>query len=101
MNSAFLKLELDRASRHIITFVTHQGLHRFERLNFGTSAASEELQLEIESILYDIGGCKNLQVDIIVSAKTRTEMGKILHKTLQRLQGNNITLAPSKFEFYK
>ena len=49
MNSAFLQLELDEASRHITTFVTHQGLHRFIRLNFTTSAASEELQLKIES----------------------------------------------------
>ena len=99
--SAFLQRELDEASRHITTFVTHQRLHRFERLNFGTSAASEELQLKIESILYDIEGCKNLQDDIILYAKTRTEMDKILHKTLQRLQENNITLAPSKCEFYK
>ena len=92
MNSAFLQLELDEASRHITPFVTHQGLHRFKRLNFGTSAAAEELK--IESILYDIEGCKNLQDDIILYAKTRTEMDKILHKTLQRLQEYNITLAP-------
>ena len=76
-NSAFLQLELDEASRHITPFVTHQGLHRFKRLNFSTSAASEELQLKIESILYDIEGGKNLQDDIILYAKTRTTMDKI------------------------
>ena len=88
MNSAFLQLELDEASRHITTFITHQGLHRLKRLNFGTSATSEEFQLKIESILYAIEGCKHLQDDIIIYAKTRTEMDKILHKPLQKLEEN-------------
>ena len=54
MNKAFLQFELDEESRSITTFATHEGLHRFKRLNFGTMSASEELQKKLEHVLSGI-----------------------------------------------
>ena len=51
MNNAFLQFEFDSAWREITTFTTHEGLHRFKRLNFGTNAESELLQRKMEEIL--------------------------------------------------
>ena len=44
-NSAFLQFEPEESSRYITTFSTHQRLHRFKVLNYGTASASEELNL--------------------------------------------------------
>ena len=51
MNNAFLQFEFDSASREITTFTTHEGLHRFKRINFGTNAESELLQRKMDEIL--------------------------------------------------
>ena len=75
MNNAFLQLELEPDSRYITTFATHQGLHRFKRLNFGTSSASEELQIKLEKILRNIKGCKNIADDIILFANQLNRIG--------------------------
>ena len=54
MNNAFLQFELDSAFREITTFTTHEGLHRFKRLNLGTNVASEVLQSKMDEILRNI-----------------------------------------------
>ena len=57
MNSAFLQFELDSALREITMFTTHEGLHRFKRLDFGTNLASEILQRKMDEILGNILNC--------------------------------------------
>ena len=47
-------------------FHNHQGIHIFKRLNFGTTSASEELQMKLERILQN---CKNIADDFILFAK--------------------------------
>ncbi|XP_057294611.1 uncharacterized protein LOC130623138 [Hydractinia symbiolongicarpus] len=79
MTSAFLQLELEPGSRSITTFSTHQGLHRYKRLNFGTSSTSEELQIKLENILRDIPGCKNIAGNMIPKSKrTGHHLGKTI-----------------------
>ena len=101
MNNAFLQLELDEQSRYITAFATHQGIHRFKRLNFGTTSASEELQMKLEQILRGIENCKNIADDIILFAKSKQEMDETLDAVLQRLAHSNLTLNLEKCEFYK
>lgn len=101
MTSAFLQLELEPGSRSITTFSTHQGLHRYKRLNFGTSSASEELQIKLENILRDIPGCKNIADDIILFAQSLKELDTILEKVLQRFGTYGLTLNLEKCEFDK
>ena len=41
LKQGYYQLELDEDSRDITTFVTHKGLFRSKRLNFGISSSSE------------------------------------------------------------
>ena len=100
MNKAFLQFELDEASRYITTFATHKGLHRFKCLNFGTSSASEELQQKIEHVLHGIENCKNIADDILLFAKTKEELDRILLRVLQRFSEFHLTLNLQKCEFH-
>ena len=100
MNKAFLQFELDEQSRPITTSATHVGLHRFKRLNFGTTSASEELQQKIEQVLSGIKNCKNIADDIVLFAKTKDEINQMLNKILQRFSDYNLTLNLQKCEFY-
>ena len=52
--SGYHQLELDEESRDLTTFVTHKGLKRFTRLNFGTNSASEIFQNVIQTTFQDI-----------------------------------------------
>ena len=101
MNNASLQLELDEQSRYITAFATHQGIHRFKRLNFGTTSASEELQMKLERVLRGIKNCKNIADDIILFAKNKQEIDETLDSVLQTLAQNNLTLNLEKCEFYK
>ena len=101
MNHAFLQLELDEQSHYITSFATHQGIHRFKRLNFGMTSASEELQIRLENILRGIKNCKNLADDIIIFAKEKVELNEAINEVLQRLADHNLTLNLEKCEFYK
>ena len=40
MSQAYHQLELAPSSRNITTFITHAGLYRFKRLNYGTNSAT-------------------------------------------------------------
>jgi hypothetical protein len=44
LRSGYHQLSLAEESRHITTFATHKGLHRYKKLNFGTNSASEIFQ---------------------------------------------------------
>ena len=68
MNNGLLQFELDSALRERTTFTTHEGLHRFKRLNFGTNAASEILQREIDEIFGNIPNCLAIADDVILFA---------------------------------
>ena len=66
MNNAFLRFELDSASWEITTRTTHEGLHRFKRLNFGKNAPSEILQRKMDEILGNIPNCLAIADDVIL-----------------------------------
>ena len=68
MNNGLLQFELDSALRERTTFTTHEGLHRFVRLNFGTKAASEILQRKIDEIFGNIPNCLAIADDVILFA---------------------------------
>ena len=99
MNKAFLQFELDEDSRYITTFASHEGLHRFKRLNFGTTSASEELQMKIEQILHGIPNCRNIGDDIILYGTNAAELDKEFISVLKRFAEYNLTLNIQKCEF--
>ena len=105
LSSGYHQLELDEESRDITTFVTHKGLKRFTRLNFGTNSASEIFQNVIQTTFQDIEGCLNVSDDvsddILVFAKTQEEHDKILQAVLERADEKNLRFNGRKCEFDK
>ena len=101
LNHGYHQLEIAPECRNITTFVTHVGLRRYKRLNYGVNAASEIFQQAIESVIKGIPGSKNISDDIIIHGVNREEHDKSLRGVLQRLREYNLTLNSSKCEFYK
>ena len=101
LRSGYHQLELAPESRYITTFSTHLGLHRYKRLIFGISCASEVFQHAIEQVLMGIPGVKNISDDIIIYGKTQEDHDKSLDQVLQRLEEKGLTLNGAKCEFNK
>ena len=80
MNNAFLQFELGSALQGITTFTTHEALHIFKRLNFGTNAASEILQRKMDEILGNLPNCLAVADDVILFVTSFDAMYDTLDK---------------------
>ena len=49
----------------------HMGLYRHKRLNYGTNAAAEIFQYQLQEALKGIPGIKNISDDIIIHDRDR------------------------------
>ncbi|XP_046862400.1 myotubularin-related protein 5-like [Xenia sp. Carnegie-2017] len=98
---AYHQLELCPASHSITTFSTHCGLYRYKRLNYGTNAAAELFQHNLQETLLGIKGVKNIADDIIVFGSNRADNDRALDEVLARLQDHNLTLNCQKSKFLK
>ena len=96
---AYHQIELKPEAREITTFITHKGLYRYKRLNFGISCAVEMFQKVIQQILQGCEGVQNILDDIIVHAPNQQEHDKRLEKVLNVLQEKGITLNREKCQF--
>ncbi|KAJ8346561.1 hypothetical protein SKAU_G00279620 [Synaphobranchus kaupii] len=101
LTAGYHQLELHPDSRYISTFITHLGLRRYKRLNFGISSAAEVFQNAICQTLQGISGVKNLSDDIIVHGKTQADQNNSLRAVFQRLKERGLTLNRKKCVFNK
>lgn len=101
LKAGYHQIPLAPESRYVTTFVTHEGLRRYTRLNFGTNSASEIFQNVISEQLRDIPGSFNISDDVIVFGKTQDDHDKALKSVFQRFSDVNLTLNKSKCEFNK
>ena len=88
-------------SRYLTTFRTHKGLHRYFRLNYGTSAASEVFQHAISQALAGIEGVINISDDILISGTTQAAHDKALQMVFERLRETGLTLNKAKCAYNK
>ena len=88
-------------SRYITTFRTHKGLHRYVRLNYGTSAASEVFQYAISQAIAGIDGVVNISDDILIFGPTQTAHDTALKDVFERLRQVGLTLNKSKCAYNK
>ena len=99
--AGYMQAEMDEESRYITTFITHVGLYRYKRLNFGLSSASEIFQKALEQIFAGIEGVKNISDDIIVYGVDQDSHDKALHEALNRIEKSGLTVNIDKCEFSK
>ena len=95
----YYRLELFPESRDIITFATHCGLFRYNRLLFGVNSASEQYKYEIQIVLAGIERQENISDDIIVHGKDQKEHDLRLEKVIMRLEERGLTLSAEKCQF--
>ena len=99
LKSAFNQMELDEESRHLTTFITHDGLFRYKRVCFGLASAPSCFQRMMSSILHGIPGVTCFIDDIVVYGKTRQDHDTNLRMVLQKLNDVGMKLN-NKCEFY-
>ena len=96
------QLELKDSSRNVTTFLTHIGLYRYKRLNYGTRSAAEIFQETIrEELTQDLKGVFNISDDIIVHGHDTKEHDANLEALLKKSHEKNVTFNKGKCEFNK
>ena len=95
----FCNLKLDSASREATTFTTHESLHRFERLNFGTKL-SEILQTKMDEILGNLLKCMAIADNVTLFAISFDTMHDTLDKVFNQFLECGITLNKQKSELF-
>ena len=83
---AYHQIELEPNSREITTFMTHQGMYRYKRLNFGISCAPEMYNKIIQQIFQDLPGVRSIYDDVIVYGSTKQEHDQNLLNVLNLLR---------------
>ena len=86
LREAYHQLVLHPNSRYITTFLTHKGLFRFKRLNYGTNAAGELFQHALQEKLSGIKSVFNIADDILIHGRSRAEHDEALGKSLEKLE---------------
>ena len=99
LTQAYHQLVLDEQSRYITTFITHAGLYRYKRLNYGTNAAAEIFQHVLQTKLQGLQGAKNIADDIFVFGATRADHDTNLDYCLQRLLKRGLKVNRAKCRF--
>ena len=101
LRSGYHQLVLAQESRYITTFVTHERLRRYTRLNFGINSASEIFQNAVCEQIKDIPGALNISDDIIIYGKNQEAHNQALDAVLRKFTNAGLTIKPEKCELNK
>ncbi|XP_055614909.1 uncharacterized protein K02A2.6-like [Toxorhynchites rutilus septentrionalis] len=85
LSDAYLQVEIEEASRKLLTINTHKGLFLYNRLPPGVKSAPGAFQRIIDSMLAGIPGVKPYLDDILIAGKTQEEHDRSLNDVLQRI----------------
>ena len=99
MADCYWHIELDDKSSKLCTFNTPFGRHKFNRLLFGISYASDAAQAMVEKYFGDIAGVTMIHDDLIIAAATNKEHDSILRNVFQRARENNIKFKLKKMQY--
>ena len=92
LRSGYHQLSLNKESRHITTFATHEGLFRYKKLNFGTNSASEIFQHAISEQTHHIQNAINISDDVIIYGQTQAEHDEALEAVFQPFSTKGLVL---------
>ena len=90
MADCYWHTELDKPSSLLCTFNTPFGRHKYNRLPFGISCASDTFQSMIERHFGDIKGAIAIHDNLIVSAVSPSKHYKTFRNVLERAKDCNI-----------
>lgn len=101
LSQAYQQIELDNASKELLTVSTHRGLFRYNRLVFGVPTAPALFQKIMEALLSDLDGVVVFLDDVLVTGATKHEHLHNLRKVLKRFSEAGLTLGLNKCSFFK
>ena len=99
LKTAFLQLELDKASKELCTVNTNKGLFKVNRLPFGVASSPALWQRTIDSIQTNLPGVCCIVDDILVADKSESEHLNRLRAVFKLLQENDVRIKPEKCVF--
>ena len=99
LKEGYHQIELSEESRHITTFLTHEGCYQSKRLVYGASSAFEQFQKIIEQTIADCPGTRSISDDILIWASSIDEMAQRLDILFKKLHAKNLKINPTKCEF--
>lgn len=68
--SAFNQILLDKESRYVSRFRTHNGIYQHKRLFYGISSAPEIFHNAIKQLLIGVNGALNASDDMLIMGET-------------------------------
>ncbi|KAI2666998.1 Retrovirus-related Pol polyprotein from transposon 17.6 [Labeo rohita] len=90
--SGFWQIPLTPESRPLTTFITLFGRYFFNRLPFGIASASEHFQRRMSQMFENFEGVLCHADDVLVYGRNRQEHDQRLHRVLQKMQEEGLTL---------
>ena len=100
LSQAYQQLELEEASKEVLTINTHKGLFRPTRLPYGVSTAPAQFQCVMEQVLNGLPVSIYLD-DVLIGSKTKVEHEQMVDQVMKRLEEHGVRLKKEKCEFSK
>ena len=96
---AYLQVEVDDASKELLTINTHRGLFRYNRLPFGVKSAPGIFQQIIDSMIAGLDGCAAYLDDVIITGRTMEEHAVNLEALFNRIDQYGFRVRIDKCNF--
>ncbi|RXN37427.1 Retrovirus-related Pol poly from transposon opus [Labeo rohita] len=90
--SGFWQIPLTPESRPLTTFITPFGRYFFNRLPFGIASVPEHFQRRMSQMFENFEGVLCHADDVLVYGRNRQEHDQRLHRVLQKMQEEGLTL---------
>ncbi|XP_037959893.1 uncharacterized protein K02A2.6-like [Teleopsis dalmanni] len=101
LSDAFLQIEVDDASKHLLTINTHIRLFQYNRMVFGIKTFPAIFQQIMDQMLAGLNCTASYIDDIFVSGKTASEHTDNLYAVLTRVRDYGFKLKYEKCNFFK
>ena len=101
LKHAYLQMEVDEASRPLLTINTEKGLYRYNRLVYGIASAPAIWQRSIDIVLQGLKGVKCVIDDMVITGSTEEEHLQNLDAVLSRLEEYGLRVNLDKCEFFR
>ncbi|XP_064486121.1 uncharacterized protein K02A2.6-like [Ornithodoros turicata] len=101
LRQAFLQMEVDEKSKHLLTINTEKGLFRHNRMVFGIAPAPAIWQRTIEQVLQGVPMTHATQDDILVSGTNEEDHLENLSEVLKRLKSFGLKANLQKCSFFQ
>lgn len=99
LSDAFLQVEVDDDSKHLLTINTHKGLFRYNRMAFGVKIFPAIFQQIMDEMLAGLSFVAAYIDDIFVAGRNQQEHDKNLREVLHRIQDFGFKLKFEKCKF--